>query len=94
LIADLLCVRLRDLANEVPLEGNACSARLDRLGRANAETGMDLTANEAPWLNLNAACQAARTGRQELSPTEECEWVCAVARSQRFAIQAVEWGWQ
>jgi hypothetical protein len=94
LIADLLCVRLRDLANEIPLEGNACSARLDLFGCANAETGMNLTANEAPCPNLNAACQAARAGCQELSAGEEREWVCAIARGECLAVEAIKRGWQ
>jgi hypothetical protein len=85
---------LRDLADEIPLEGNACSARLDLFGCANAETGMNLTANEAPCPNLNAAGKAARTGCEEFSAGEERERVCAVARSECLAVEAIERGWQ
>jgi hypothetical protein len=93
-IAHLLGVRLRDLADEIPLEGNARSARLDLFGRTNAETGMNLTANEAPWANLDAAGKAARTGCEEFSAGEERERVCAVARSECLAVEAIERGWQ
>jgi hypothetical protein len=85
---------LRDLANEIPLEGNARSARLDLFGCTNAETGMDLTANEAPCANLDAASEAACTRCQKFSAGEEREWVCAIARGECLAIQAVERGWQ
>jgi hypothetical protein len=85
---------LRDLADEIPLEGNTRSTRLDLFGCANAETGMDLTAYEAPWPNLNVACQAARAGCQEFSAGEECERMCAIARSECLAVEAVERGWQ
>jgi hypothetical protein len=85
---------LRDLADEIPLEGNARSARLDLFGRTNTETGMNLTTNEAPWANLDAAGKAAGTGCEELSAGEERERVCAIARSKCLAIKSVERGWQ
>jgi hypothetical protein len=85
---------LRDLADEVPLECNARSARLDLFGRTNTETGMNLTTNEAPWANLDAAGKAAGTGCEEFSAGEERERVCAIARSKCLAIKSVERGWQ
>jgi hypothetical protein len=55
---------------------------------------MNLTANEAPWANLDAAGKAARTGCEEFSAGEERERVCAVARSECLAVEAIERGWQ
>jgi hypothetical protein len=55
---------------------------------------MNLTTNEAPWANLDAAGKAAGTGCEEFSAGEERERVCAIARSKCLAIKSVERGWQ
>jgi hypothetical protein len=53
---------------------------------------MNLTADQAPRCHLKRARKPIGAGRQELSPAEECQWVCSVAGSQRFAIQSIERG--
>jgi hypothetical protein len=55
---------------------------------------MNLTTNEAPWANLDAAGKAARTGCEEFSAGEIRERVCAFARSKYLAVEAIERGWQ
>ena len=92
LIAVLLCLHLRDLAHQVSLYRDARPSRLDLFGRAHAKTGMNLTTDQAPRRHLYRARERVGARRQELSPGQECEWVCAVACRQRLAVQSVEWG--
>jgi hypothetical protein len=55
---------------------------------------MNLTTNEAPWANLDAAGKAARAGCQKFSAGEECERMCTIARSECLAVEAIERSWQ